>query len=96
MGVFISLFLFFSSITDGDIFISTTTSDNMNYFMNIITTGYHHVATGGLYTPPYLDTPPPPPRRGGGLKRGTKKTRILGHQRVSRVLEKPPRNQVYH
>ena len=50
---------------------------------------YLHILT--LWIPPH-----PPPPRGGGLKRGTEKTRILGHQRVFRVLEKPPRNQVYH
>ncbi len=44
-------------------------------------------------------TPPgwiPPHGRGGGLKRGMEKTRILVHTLVFRVLEKPPRNRVYH
>ena len=40
--------------------------------------------------------PPPPPRRGGGLFSVAEKTRILVQLLVLRVLEKPPRNRVYH
>ena len=39
---------------------------------------------------------PPPPRRGGGLFSVAEKTRILVQLLVLRVLEKPPRNRVYH
>jgi hypothetical protein len=49
---------------------------------------------GGYPLPVWI--PPPPLRRGGGLFPVAGKTRIRVQYSAFRVLEKPPRNRVYH